>query len=109
MTKPKKALAALCAATVLSSAAGAQTADPSLGRAIAEKTCSFCHQIAPGAASQNPDSKAPSFVDIARMPSTNERSINVFLRSSHRNMPNIMLTPDEIDSLAAYIVGLSKN
>jgi mono/diheme cytochrome c family protein len=41
------------------------------------------------------------------MPSTNELAIKVFLRSSHPTMPNIILSPEEIDSVAAYIVGLA--
>ncbi len=86
----------------------AQSADPSAGRRIAEMTCSACHQIGPGAEPKAAKSGAPSFVDISRMPSTNELAIKVFLRSSHANMPNIILSPEEIDSIAAYIVGLAK-
>jgi hypothetical protein len=41
------------------------------------------------------------------MPSTNELAIKVFLRSSHPTMPNIILSPEEIDSVATYIVGLA--
>jgi hypothetical protein len=33
-------------------------------------------------------------------------SLKVFLRSSHRNMPNFILGREEIDSLASYILGL---
>jgi hypothetical protein len=40
------------------------------------------------------------------MPSTTELSLKVFLRSSHKNMPNIILAREEIDSLASYILGL---
>jgi len=45
---------------------------------------------------------------VATMPSTTELSLKVFLRSSHRNMPNIMLEPAEIDETAAYILSLKK-
>jgi mono/diheme cytochrome c family protein len=108
MPKFKKVAAALGATIALSQPAKAQSADPTLGRNIAETTCSVCHQIRPGAAPQDQNSKAPSFVDVSRMPSTNELAIKVFLRSSHPTMPNIMLNADEIDSLAAYIVDLAK-
>jgi mono/diheme cytochrome c family protein len=84
-----------------------QTGDPSIGLRIAEANCATCHQIKPGVGPQLRESKAPSFEDISRMPSTTELSIKVFLRSSHRNMPNLILTPEEIDSVAAYILSLS--
>jgi mono/diheme cytochrome c family protein len=42
------------------------------------------------------------------MPSTTELSIKVFLRSSHKNMPNFILSPEEIDGVAAYILELRK-
>jgi mono/diheme cytochrome c family protein len=87
--------------------AGAQSIDPSVGRHLAETTCGACHQIGSAASPQNAKPVAPSFEDISRMPSTNELAIKVFLRSSHRKMPNIILSPDEIDSVAAYIVGLA--
>jgi len=41
------------------------------------------------------------------MPSTTELTIKVFLRTSHAGMPNIMLSKEEADSLAAYILGLA--
>jgi mono/diheme cytochrome c family protein len=88
--------------------ASAQSADPALGRRIAETTCVACHQIDAKPAPQTVKPVAPSFVDVARMPSTTELSIKVFLRTSHKSMPNFMLSPEEIDSLAAYVVGLAK-
>ncbi len=90
-------------------AASAQSVDPSVGRHLAETVCSACHQSSAASPPQSPKSAAPSLVDISRMPSTNELAIMVFLRSSHPTMPNIILSPEEIDSLAAYIVSLAKN
>lgn len=37
-----------------------------------------------------------------------ELAIKVFLRSSHPTMPNIILSPEEIDSVTAYIRSLSR-
>jgi mono/diheme cytochrome c family protein len=101
-------VAALAGLAGLASAAYAQSADPSLGRRLAETVCSECHQI--DATSPNPEAKsgAPSFVAISRMPSMTELAIKVFLRSSHPTMPNLILTPDEIDSVAAYIRSLDQ-
>ncbi len=89
--------------------AGAQSVDPSVGRHLAETTCGACHQIGSAAAPQSAKPVAPSFQDISRMPSTNELAIKVFLRTSHPTMPNIILSPEEIDSVAAYIDGLAEN
>ena len=99
---------ALIVSSALSLPAGAQSVDPSVGRHLAETTCSACHRIGSAGSSQNAKPVAPSFEDISRMPSTNEVAIKVFLRSSHPTMPNIILSPEEIDSVAAYIVGLAR-
>ena len=77
-----------------------------VGRRLAETVCSACHQIGATVSSKSPKSGAPSFVD--RMPWTNELSIKVFLRSLHPTMPNIILSPEEINSVAAYIVSLAR-
>ncbi len=102
----------LIALAALPHAASAQSVDPSVnasvGRHLAERTCSACHQI-DAASPRNPQSGAPSFVDVGRMPSTNELAIKVFLRTSHPTMPNFILTPEEINSVATYIVSLAKN
>jgi hypothetical protein len=47
-------------------------------------------------------------VDISRMPSTTELAIKVFLRSSHPHMPDFILSSAEVDSVAAYILGLAE-
>jgi mono/diheme cytochrome c family protein len=90
----------------LAQTAAAQTVDPSLGERIAMANCRVCHEITASAPAENPKSGAPSFVDVARMPSTTELAIKVFLRSSHRSMPNFILSPEEIDSVTAYILSL---
>ncbi|MBY6240817.1 cytochrome c [Methylosinus sp. Sm6] len=98
---------ALCLAA-LAGAARAQTADPAMGKRLSASVCVECHRIDADTPAKNPESKAPSFVDVARLPSTNELAIKVFLRTSHANMPNFILLPEEIDSVAAYIVGLAR-
>jgi len=86
----------------------AQGADPATGASLARTDCGACHAVGADAKAASPDAKAPRFVDVAQMPSTTELSLKVFLRSSHRNMPDILLSPEEIDSLASYILGLRK-
>ena len=95
------------AQTSSGTASSAQTADPSVGRHLAETVCSDCHQIsATSPPGRNP--AAPSFVDISRMPSTSELAIKVFLRTPHPTMPNFILSPEEIDSITAYILSLGR-
>jgi mono/diheme cytochrome c family protein len=84
-----------------------QSIEPSVGRHLAETVCSACHQIdAASPTGKNP--AAPSFVDISRMPSTSELAIKVFLRTPHPIMPNFILSPEEIDSVTAYILSLTR-
>lgn len=105
----KCALATIFAlASASAHAAQAQTFDPAIGARLARTVCASCHVIGDDPKAKKPDPAAPSFLDISRMPSTTELSLKVFLRSSHKNMPNIMLSTEEIDSLAAYILGLSR-
>lgn len=96
------------AALAGAASAQAQAVDPSAGRRLSASLCVECHRIDADTPASNPETKAPSFVDVARLPSTTELAIKVFLRTSHANMPNLILTADEIDSVAAYIVGLAK-
>jgi len=91
-------------ALILSATAQAQNA--ATGEKLVKSECATCHAI--GEEAKSPEPKAPRFADVAAMPSTTELSLKVFLRSSHKNMPNIMLEPDEIDAAAAYILGLKK-
>ncbi len=90
------------------SSAMAQNADPGAGARLAETDCAACHAVGADPHARSPEPKAPTFLDVARMPSTTELSIKVFLRSSHRNMPNFILSPEEIDSIASYILSLKK-
>jgi len=108
MTKTEIMTAVVVSSGWMAFAANAQSSDISLGRKLAEVTCSECHQI--DAESHNPEARsgAPSFVAIGGMSSMTELAIKVFLQSSHPTMPNIILTRQEIDSIAAYIKSLAR-
>lgn len=109
MTKLKPLTAVFLTSIAALPSAYAQSVDPTVGRQLAEKVCSTCHQVGQAPTPQPENSMAPSFLDISRMSSTNELAIKVFLRTSHPTMPNIMLDREEADSVAAYIVGLAKH
>jgi mono/diheme cytochrome c family protein len=98
-----------CAIAVLlvafASGAAAQTiGDPAAGRRLAEAWWSECHAI--GWESAGGLLRGPSFVDVAKRPKTTPLSLNVFLRSNHDNMPNLILKRDEADDIVAYILTL---
>jgi mono/diheme cytochrome c family protein len=99
-------IAVSLALALIATPAMAASADPSTGEKIAKSECASCHAIGRAADAKSPDPKAPRFIDVAKMSSTTELSLKVFLRSSHRNMPNFILGREEIDSLASYILGL---
>lgn len=99
---------AILGVMLLGGAAAAQTGDARAGARLAESECAGCHAISADMKSKSVDPNAPRFIDVAHMSSTTELSLKVFLRSSHKNMPNIELEPEEIDTVAAYILSLRK-
>lgn len=86
----------------------AQSADPREGARIVHDNCASCHAVGADPDARSLDPKAPRFLDVARMPSTTELSLKVFLHSSHNNMPNFILAPEDADAVASYILGLKK-
>lgn len=67
--------------------------------------CSNCHQVDPLASNLASDA-VPSFRAIANMPSTTSLSLHIFLRTPHQAMPDLMLTEEQMDNIASYIIGL---
>ena len=43
------------------------------------------------------------------LPSTTALALNVFLRSNHRTMPNLIIAPDDADRIIAYILSLKRD
>jgi mono/diheme cytochrome c family protein len=82
-------------------AAAAQAAgDAARGQGLVEAECLSCH----GDPSRAP--RAPDFREVAGLPSTTELSLGVFMRTSHPSMPNIILSPADLDDVIAYILSL---
>ena len=105
--------AILLLASVVLSAVGpaivtAQEAgDARAGHAVAQNACSACHAIEKGdARSPNPD--APTFVTIATVPGMTAAALLAALQTSHRErtMPNLILPPDELRDVVAYVLSL---
>jgi mono/diheme cytochrome c family protein len=80
--------------------------DPASGRQLATTLCSSCHRVLPMTLSDKAD--PPSFQSVADLPSTTGISLNVFLHSNHRNMPDFVVSSAKSNDLIAYILSLKK-
>ena len=90
----------------LHDASGASS-DSAAGYRLAAAWCKDCHSIE--AATAGASSGPPDFTAIANRHATTALSLKVFLQTSHPTMPNIILKPDESDSLVNYILSLKRN
>ena len=52
---------------------------------------------------------APSFQAIADRNGTTALSLKVFWRTSHHDMPNLVIAPDQADALSEYILSLRRD
>jgi cytochrome c len=77
------------------------------GHRLAEAWCTACHAIDSKAAGTA--NAVPDFSAIANQPSTTELALKVFLRSNHRNMPNLVLNTEQADDIVAYILSLKRS
>ena len=82
-------------------------ASASEGRRLAEALCETCHAVGPHMAGIS--NQAPSFEAIANRHGTTALSLKVFLKTSHENMPNLIIAPEQADALASYILSLKTN
>lgn len=74
------------------------------GHRLAQAWCQSCHAIEPHMTDFFDE--APSFQAIADRRGTTALSLKVFWRTSHQNMPNIVISPEQADALSAYILSL---
>jgi mono/diheme cytochrome c family protein len=75
------------------------------GREIARTICAACHVVARGQL-VSPNSEAPPFPMLAATPGMTTIALTAALLTSHRQMPNIILQPDERQDVIAYILSL---
>jgi len=76
------------------------------GRQVAMELCSSCHRV--GGEQPLPRPGAASFSAIANLPSTTALSLKVFLRSSHKGMPNLIVSESDSSNLIDYILSLKR-
>jgi mono/diheme cytochrome c family protein len=88
---------------VLSATTWAQElGSPARGQRVAEAICAECHAIQKGA-TRSTNANAPTFQTLAKTPGMTATAFRVWLRSSHKEMPNIMLKSEEVDDVIAYV------
>lgn len=77
--------------------------DAKRGQAFAKENCGRCHAIGPVSAS--PHKKAPPFRVVARRgdPADLEEALAEGIVVGHRDMPEFVLSPAQIDDFIAYL------
>lgn len=99
------ALAALLLIRMHNAGGGAaRSSGVAAGERLADVWCAECHSLVPAAFG-----RAPDFVQIANRTSTTELSLKVFLRTNHRSMPNLIVSPDQADILVQFILSLKRD
>jgi mono/diheme cytochrome c family protein len=94
--------AAAAALAALTLTADAYAADVEHGETLAKRWCAACHIVAPD--QTHGQDNAPPFTTIAKIPGFDANAIARFLMNPHPKMPDMQLSRDEADDLAAYIV-----
>jgi tetratricopeptide (TPR) repeat protein len=79
--------------------------DARKGLAYAQRVCATCHNISRGD-EDSPNRRAPPFKKIANTPGMSVTALTVWSRTVHSTMPNLVIHPDDMDNLIAYILGL---
>jgi mono/diheme cytochrome c family protein len=75
------------------------------GASFAQQICAECHAVQAGQP-RSPNGQAPTFETVAKTPGMTAIALTAILRTSHRNMPNIILADDDLRNVIAYILTL---
>jgi mono/diheme cytochrome c family protein len=79
--------------------------DARKGLSYAMKVCAACHNVSESKA-PSPNSKAPPFKHVANLPGTTLAALTVWSRTPHSSMPNLIVEPNDMDDVIAYILTL---
>jgi len=74
------------------------------GQTAAQQVCSECHATRAGQTS--PNSKSPTFVEIATTPGMTGTALTVALTTPHAGMPMFQLSTAQRANIIAYILTL---
>jgi mono/diheme cytochrome c family protein len=96
---------AIASLLLVPAAAAQELGNAKLGHEYASQVCVECHDVeAKGEISPNPD--APSFQSVADTRGMTARALAVWMQTSHPTMPNLVIKPDDMDNVIAYIMSL---
>ena len=100
-------MAALAAILTLAALdAQAQEAEVAAGHDLARRVCVACHVVDGERPSRPLIAGAPAFRDVANTPGMTAAALHVFLTTTHAKMPNLILKPEEMKDVVAYILSL---
>src|SRR5271156_2649252 len=106
MCQAGRAVALAVALAAAAFKANAQDGDVAAGHAFAREACKACHMVEAEEGPSRIIVIGPTFRNIANTPGITATAIRVFLTTSHPKMPNLILTPEEIADVSAYILSL---
>ena len=75
------------------------------GLALAQQLCAECHAVQKQQ-NKSPNGDAPAFQAIASVPGMTATALSAALHTSHQTMPNVVLDPNELPDVVAYILSL---
>jgi mono/diheme cytochrome c family protein len=102
LLSPRRVAGALAALAAFALTTNAYAADADHGERLAKRWCAACHIVAPD--QRHGQDNVPPFATIAKIPGFDANVIARFLMDPHPKMPDMQLSRDEADDLAAYIV-----
>jgi mono/diheme cytochrome c family protein len=82
--------------------------DIDAGFQFAAQHCAGCHDIK----TRNPmttGSGVPTFATVANTAGITRTSLVVWMQTSHPDMPDLILQPQDLDNVIAYILSLKKS
>jgi mono/diheme cytochrome c family protein len=98
-------MAALATLAFLAHSTSGFSADAQSGEQFARRVCATCHVVVAGQPPGDPN--APSFQSVAQSQQFHQKGVALLLEE-HPKMPNLALTQEELDDVAAYIKSLAK-
>ena len=98
-------LAALAAVLTLSDLS-AHAQEVAAGHDLARRVCVACHVVDGERPSRPLIAGAPAFRAVANTPGMTAAALHVFLTTTHAKMPNLILKPEEMRDVIAYILSL---
>lgn len=82
-----------------------EVGDAERGSAYAQRHCATCHGVL-ATDIESPQPRVATFRRIANTPGMTGTALAVWLRTPHRDMPNLIITAEDRADLIAYIVSL---